>query len=1125
MASPDTRAGLSRRVAACLVSFACATAVSARAETWIGGGGTFFWSTGANWVGGIAPSSSFTTFLTFGPLSTTISFADVPWQVNRIDLIYPTNQVGGATLTFGGAAPAINAVGGPHLVNNLVDLQADLTITSDTDLTLSGGITGTGNLTKAGAGLVTITSPGSIHSGTTTIDAGTLSLTSSNAVPAVVVNNGTFVATGFPMTLAAGVSGSGNLTFRFGTISSGGPAFTHTGTTLIDQSIVTGLLTGGGPLVNSSGQLTTGDSVFSSITGDGNLILNGTAITVGADGTSTTYTGNITGAGGITKVGAGRLTLVNGGTFYSGTTTVSAGILTIGDGTTGPPALFGAFVNDATLELKLNTGGYVQVNSPLTGAGRLDILTGSYNFIDPAGFTGPINVSPGANLIVHAGSGNVVSADGYIALVNPGSFKSLSGAGAFDFASVTIGSDNTSTAFTGPVNGNFLDKVGSGTLTLAGTAINVSSNTTISGGTLRYGNGVTGPATLTGLQVVNGAVEFNTPGAGTTILCCNNLVGSGTLRVMGGSLTAQAGANLNHSGVTQIDAGAVLSARLQGFGPVVIAAGGRFNSDGSSIAQLSGAGEMNLVNFGTFYSDFVNSTFSGSLLGPFELGKAGPATLTLSGASTNAGGVVAVQGTLVITGSLTGPVQVLNNAILRGTGTIGGTVTIDTGATIAPGLSPGQINTGNLALAGIAQFEILGPALGTQYDNINVTGTVNVTGATLQLIGAYVPVPGDVFRLITNDGADAVTGTFAGLPEGTTVNFNGVPLRLSYIGGTGNDVVLAAPPLGGFYDWGGAGGNAAWSTNANWVGGVAPPSLNTTAVRFGPAGATFAPNTDAPWTVNRIDMASFSYAISGSAITLAGAAPQVNVTGAAQSISAPLTLGVTATITNAAALSLQGVVSGAGGLVKSGAGALTMSAVNTYGGGTTVDGGTLLVTGTIPGPVTVNSGGTLGGTGTITGAATINAGGSMAPGLSPGQINTGNLALAGAAQFEILGATLGTQYDNINVTGSVTLTGSTLQLIGAYVPVAGDTFTIITNDAADPVLGTFATLPEGSTISFNGVVLRVTYVGGTGNDVVLTALAGVAAAPQAIPTLSAGAIAVLASFLLLMGALASRRRA
>jgi len=52
--------------------------------------------------------------------------------VNRIDLIYPTSQVGGATLTFGGAAPAINALGGPHFVNNLVDLQADgLVIATD----------------------------------------------------------------------------------------------------------------------------------------------------------------------------------------------------------------------------------------------------------------------------------------------------------------------------------------------------------------------------------------------------------------------------------------------------------------------------------------------------------------------------------------------------------------------------------------------------------------------------------------------------------------------------------------------------------------------------------------------------------------------------------------------------------------------------------------------------------------------------------------------------------------------------------------------------------------------------------------------------------------------------------
>ena len=1093
MTNGNRRRPARARLLACCALLSGLAAFPAGAETWVGGGGTFFWTTPANWVGGVVPPSSFATFLTFGPASTTGSIADAPWQVNRIDLADPPQGISGATLSFGGAAPALNASGGPHFLNNALDLQADLTITNDLDFTLGGGPSGTGGLTKAGPGTLMIDNAFTMYSGATSIQAGTLRLTGDTVPgPVVVASGATFEtrATAATLTLLSGLSGGGSLHVSRNALASGGPPFTHTGGTLVDFAILNATLTGGGTLVNNLGQVTTGDSVFSSIAGDGQLILNGTTIVVGSDNTSTTYSGSVTGPSGLTKVGTGRLTITAGtpfATLYNGTTTVSGGILRIGDGINGPGSINGAIVNDARLELDCPTGSFIQVNNTLSGAGPLDVLAGSFNFLDSYGFTGPIGISAGAQLVASFANGGPLTVDGYIGVPNPSSFKSVSGAGGFDFGVVTVGADNTSTAFTGPINGNFLTKVGSGILTLAGAAINVNT-TTINGGTLRYGNGVTGPATLNPF-LVNTAVEFDTPGAGTTIACCGNITGAGTLRVLGGSLAAVPGVNLNHSGVTQVDAGAVLTARLQGFSPVVIAAGGRFNSDGSSISQLSGAGEMNLVNFGTLYSDFADSTFSGSLLGPMELGKAGPATLTLSGASTNAGGVNVGQGTLVLTGSLTGPVQVYTGATLKGTGTIGGTVTVDAGGTIAPGLSPGQINTGNLVLAGTAQFEILGPTPGTQYDNINVTGTVTLTGSTLQLIGSYVPVPGDVFRLIANDGLDAVTGTFNGLPEGSTITFNGVPLRLQYAGGTGNDVVLSAAPTG-FYDWSGTGGNALWSTNANWVGTVAPPSLNTTAVRFGAAGTTFAPSVDAPWTVNRIDMAAAAYTLSGSAITLAGTAPQINVTGAAQAIAAPIVLGATSTITNATALSLQGAISGAGGLVKAGAGALTLAGTHTYGGGTTVSAGTLLVTGTMTGPVTVGSGGTVGGTGTIGGSVDVNAGATLAPGIGAGALNTGNLALAGVAQFDILGTTPGTQHDTVNVTGTVTLTGATLQLAGAYVPVAGNTFTIIANDGADAVTGTFAGLAEGASVTFNGVSLRITYAGGSGNDVVLTATPG-----------------------------------
>jgi hypothetical protein len=49
---------------------------------------------------------------------------------------------------------------------------------------------------------------------------------------------------------------------------------------------------------------------------------------------------------------------------------------------------------------------------------------------------------------------------------------------------------------------------------------------------------------------------------------------------------------------------------------------------------------------------------------------------------------------------------------------------------------------------------------------------------------------GTSFTLINNDGTDAVVGTFKGLPEGATLTSGGMTFQISYVGGTGNDVVL-----------------------------------------------------------------------------------------------------------------------------------------------------------------------------------------------------------------------------------------------------------------------------------------------------------------------------------------------
>lgn len=143
--------------------------------------------------------------------------------------------------------------------------------------------------------------------------------------------------------------------------------------------------------------------------------------------------------------------------------------------------------------------------------------------------------------------------------------------------------------------------------------------------------------------------------------------------------------------------------------------------------------------------------------------------------------------------------------------------------------------------------------------------------------------------------------------------------------------------------------------------------------------------------------------------------------------------------TTARTITLNGALSGAGKLNKTGAGTLKLTGTNTYNGTTSVNQGTLEVNGSIlSSSTTVASGATITGIGR-TGALNVQAGGFINPGNSPGILNTGDFVLGGTYNAEIAGLGAGTGYDQINVNGSVTL-GGLLSLTSSYAASFGEMF-------------------------------------------------------------------------------------
>jgi len=500
----------------------------------------------------------------------------------------------------------------------------------------------------------------------------------------------------------------------------------------------------------------------------------------------------------------------------------------------------------------------------------------------------------------------------------------LSGAGGLALQSggpqVTLSAANTyggntfvSTGVLTLQNATALGTTGNGT-TLGGGTLRLAGSTTIAGETLTVSNAGSALVSLSGTNHWSGPITLNASLAIVlvsvgTFHVQGNMSGTGGLAVDAGSGIVVLSGNNSYSGpVTFVGALEVDTATALGTSATPVTCG----VSGGSALEL-GAGVtvpngLDLTNAGCFlWNTTGNNTWSGPIQTPAAARRdivvnAGT-TLTVTGEVSALGFTKKGTGTLVIADSpnASGDLQAgttlvnqrLDAATLVPGATLGGggvltVVDASAGGTIFPGQigSPGILSAVTLTLGAMATLavEIDGAA---SFSTLRMDGGT-LGGATLAGTLNFSPSMGTTFKIVDNITGNPINGTFAGLPENAYLRFANTDLRISYVGGDGNDVVLTviAPPVATI----GAGGSTSFCPPGSVMLTALPTGgtgsyasyqwyLNGVAV-MGAVLSTFNASTPGSYTVTVTDSVGVVSAASAPIVVGDSTAPTVNAPAA-----------------------------------------------------------------------------------------------------------------------------------------------------------------------------------------------------------------------------------------------------